>query len=79
MTTLDQRLSAQRISPDRARGTLAGIAQNAYLRLFLILVVVAAGAAALTVGIGLVLDIVVPLIFGSELHALAALFPGLGR
>jgi hypothetical protein len=70
---------AGRIGSARVRGTLAGIARNAYLRLFLILVVVAAGAAALTVGIGIVLDIVVPLIFGSELHALAALFPGLGR
>lgn len=59
----------------RAGGTLVGAGDNAYLRLFAVLVILAAGAALLTVGIGLVLDLVVPLIFGNELHALAALLP----
>ena len=39
------------------------------------LVVIAAGAALLTVGIGLALDVIIPMVFGNELHALAALLP----
>lgn len=59
----------------RAQGVLVSMAHNAYLRLLSLLVVLAAGAALLALGIGLVLDIVVPLIFGDELQALAALLP----
>ncbi|WP_223358797.1 hypothetical protein [Leifsonia sp. ZF2019] len=83
MTTLDHRITAtapvtQVGAPvRRARGVLTAIAENAYLRLFAVLVVVAAGAALLTVGIWLAIDLVVPLIFGNELNALAALFPGI--
>jgi len=57
---------------------LAAVAENAYLRLFAVLVVVAAGAALLAVGIAVVIDLVVPLFFGEQLAALAALFPRIG-
>jgi hypothetical protein len=59
----------------RARGALAGVADNAYLRLFAVLVILAAGAASLALVIGLVLDMLVPLVFGNELRALAVLLP----
>ena len=59
----------------RARGALATVAENAYLRLFATVVVLAAGAAVLAIMIGFTFDIVVPLIFGDELRALAALLP----
>ncbi|WP_290471244.1 MULTISPECIES: hypothetical protein [unclassified Leifsonia] len=84
MTTLDHRLTATspvpRVSSPgrRARGVLAAVAENAYLRLFAVLVVVAAGAALLAVGIAVVIDLVVPLFFGEQLAALAALFPRIG-
>ena len=42
------------------------------------LVVVAAGLALLTVGIGLVLNLTVPLVFDDELRALKALVPQVG-
>lgn len=71
MTTLDHR--HPRSEPLRARGVLAATAENAYLRLFSMLVVLAAGAALLVLGIGMVLDVVVPLVLGDELRALAAL------
>ncbi|WP_295120034.1 hypothetical protein [uncultured Leifsonia sp.] len=72
MTTLQYRRYGELT---RARGALATVAHNAYLRLFATLVVIAAGAAVLAVVIGFVLDLVVPLIFGDELRALAALLP----
>ncbi|WP_025159207.1 hypothetical protein [Leifsonia aquatica] len=84
MTTLDHRLTATapvtRVSGPgrRARGVLATVAENAYLRLFSVLVVIAAGAALLAVGIAVTIDLVVPLVFGDELSALAALFPRIG-
>jgi hypothetical protein len=84
MTTLDHRLTATApvtqvgVPGRRARGVLAAVAENAYLRLFAVLVVIAAGAALLTVGIVLVIDLVIPVIFGDELTALAALFPRIG-
>lgn len=84
MTTLDHRLTTTspvpRVSSPgrRARGVLAAVAENAYLRLFAVLVVVAAGAALLAVGIAVVIDLVVPLFFGEQLAALAALFPRIG-
>jgi hypothetical protein len=59
----------------RARGTLAGVADNAYLRLLSTLVILAAGAASLVLVIGFALDVVVPLVFGNELRALAVLLP----
>ncbi|MGH1524753.1 hypothetical protein ACRAWC_12220 [Leifsonia sp. L25] len=59
----------------RARGTLAGVADNAYLRLLSALVILAAGAASLVLVIGFALDVVVPLVFGNELRALAVLLP----
>lgn len=72
MTTLEHRHPGD---PARAQGAFAAVAENAYLRLFTTLVVLAAGAAVLAVLIGFLLDIVVPLIFGDELRALAALLP----
>lgn len=80
MTTLDHRLPVTapvpRIGEDgRARGALAAVAENAYLRLLVAVLVIAAGAAALVVGIIGLLDLVVPLVFGDELRALATLFP----
>ncbi|MBW8872658.1 MAG: hypothetical protein JF618_11040 [Leifsonia sp.] len=62
----------------RARGLLAAVTGNAYLQLLVTLVLLAAGAVLLTLGIGLALDAVVPLIFHDELHALTALLPQLG-
>jgi len=59
----------------RAQGALTTVAENVYVRLFATLVVLAAGAAVLAIMIGFVLDLVVPLIFGDELRALAALLP----
>ncbi|MFJ3394433.1 hypothetical protein [Leifsonia aquatica] len=73
MTTLDHRLTVR-----RARGVLAAVAENAYLRLIAVLVVIAAGAALLAVGIAVVIDLIVPLFFGEQLAALAALFPRIG-
>ncbi|WP_223693111.1 hypothetical protein [Leifsonia poae] len=77
MTTLNHHLPLTGAVPQvtRARGAFAVIAENAYLRLFTALVIVAAGAVALTLGIALLLDVVVPLFFSNEIHALAALFP----
>ncbi len=77
MTTFDHHLpvTGSVAQVTRARGALATIAENAYLRLFAVLVVIAAGAVALAFGIALVLDVVVPVLFSNELHALAALFP----
>jgi len=73
MTTLEHRHHGELA---RARGgALASVAENAYLRLFATLVVLAAGAAVLAIMIGFMFDIVVPLIFGDELRALAALLP----
>lgn len=74
MTTLEHRHHHQG-GLVRARGTLAGVADNAYLRLLSMLVILAAGAASLVLVIGFVLDVVVPLVFGNELRALAVLFP----
>jgi hypothetical protein len=77
MTTFNHHLPLTGPVPQvsRAQGALARIADNAYLRLLVVVVVIAAGAAALIIGIGFLLDIVVPVIFADELHALAALFP----
>lgn len=73
MTTLEHRHHQGGLV--RARGTLAGVADNAYLRLLSALVILAAGAASLVLVIGFALDIVVPLVFGNELRALAVLLP----
>lgn len=62
----------------RARGLLAAVTGNAYLRLLVTLVLLAAGAALLLLGIGLLLDVSVPWIFVNELHALKTLLPQLG-
>ncbi|GAB3583175.1 hypothetical protein GCM10027406_27230 [Leifsonia lichenia] len=80
MTTLNHQLPFTGAVPQvkRARGVLASIAENAYLRLLSVLVVIAAGAVALAFGIAFVLDLVVPVFFGGELHALGALFPQVG-
>ncbi|WP_454109925.1 hypothetical protein [Leifsonia shinshuensis] len=51
------------------------MADNAYLRLLSLLVILAAGAALLVLAIGFALDVVVPLVFGNELRALAVLLP----
>ena len=77
MTTFNSHLPLTGSVPQvrRAQGALARIADNAYLRLFAVVVAIAAGAAALIIGIGFLLDIVVPVIFADELRALAALFP----
>ena len=72
MTTLEHRHHGELA---RARGALASVAENAYLRLFATLGVLAAGAAVLAIAIAFTFDIVVPLIFGDELRALAALLP----
>ena len=84
MTTLDHRVGTAAVpvvdvrGARRARGLLAGVAANAYLRLFAALVVVSAAAALLALGVGLVLDLAVPLLFGGELRALSGIFPQLG-
>lgn len=78
MTTLDHtlpRTGVQRTA--RARGALAVLTENAYLRLFTVLIVIAAGAALFAVGITFLLDAVLPLIFNDELRALASIFPQL--
>jgi hypothetical protein len=77
MTTLNHHLPLTGPVPQvrRARGALATVAENAYLRLFAALVAIAAGATVLVFAIALLLDVVVPLVFVNELHALAALFP----
>lgn len=72
MTTLEHRHPGDL---SRAQGALTTVAENVYIRLFATLVVLAAGAAVFVVMIGFVLDMVVPLIFGDELRALAAIFP----
>lgn len=72
MTTLEHRHQGELT---RVRGALASAAENTYLRLFATVVVLAASAAVLAIMIGFMLDIVVPLIFGDELRALAALLP----
>lgn len=80
MTTLNHRLPYTGAVPQdgRARGMLASIAENAYLRLFSALVVIAAGSVALAFGITVLLDIVVPVFFGGELRLLGSLFPQVG-
>jgi hypothetical protein len=83
MTTLDHRFGTAAVpvvsvsDGRRARGLLAAVTGNAYVRLFAALVVVAAGASGLVVAMGIVLDLVVPVIFGGELRALSSLFPQL--
>ncbi|MGO4534957.1 hypothetical protein [Leifsonia sp. 2MCAF36] len=62
----------------RARGLLAAVTGNPYLQLAVTLVLVAAGLALLTLGIGLVLNLTVPLVFDNELRALKDLLPQLG-
>ncbi|MDR6972378.1 hypothetical protein [Leifsonia shinshuensis] len=62
----------------RARGLLAAVTGNAYLQLAITLLLIAAGMALLLVGIGFVLDIAVPWVFGDELRALKVLLPQLG-
>ena len=62
----------------RARGLLAAVAGNAYLRLGVTLLLIATGLALLTIGIGIVLNVTVPLVFSDELRALKALLPQLG-
>lgn len=80
MTTLNHQLPFTGAVPQvkRARGVLATVAGNAYLRLLSVLVVIAVGAVALAFGIAFVLDLVVPVFFGGELHALASMFPQVG-
>lgn len=73
MTTLEHRLPLR--GRTRTLGVSGSSAGAASLRLFAALIVIAAGAALLTVGIGLALDAVVPVVFGDELRALAVLFP----
>ncbi|MFF1876644.1 hypothetical protein [Leifsonia sp. NPDC058230] len=77
MTTLSHHLPATGSVPtvERAQGALTTVAANAYLRLFAVVMVIAAGAAALILAIALLLDLVVPIVFANEIHALAALFP----
>lgn len=70
MTTLEHRRPGDL---SRARGALATVAEDACLRLLATVVVFAAGAAVLAILIGVLLDLVVPLIFGDELRALAVL------
>lgn len=77
MTTIEHRLP--RTGAPRlpwTRRVLAALTANPYLRLLATLIVIAASAMLLAVGIVLVLDVVVPLVFGDELRALAALLPG---
>lgn len=62
----------------RARGLLAAVTGNAYLRLLVALVLVAAGAAVLLLGIGLLLNVTVPWIFADELRAVKTLLPQVG-
>jgi hypothetical protein len=62
----------------RAQGVLAAVIGNAYLQLASALLVVAAGLALLTLAIGLVLNLAVPVVFDAELRALKALLPQLG-
>lgn len=80
MTALEHQLPLERTVRQLAREqrTLASVGQNTFLRLFAVLVVVATGAAASAFAIGLVLDLVIPVIFVDELRALAALFPQVG-
>ncbi|HEV7183500.1 MAG: hypothetical protein ACHP7F_07195 [Actinomycetales bacterium] len=77
MTTLNHHLPVTGAVPkvERAQGALSTIAGNAYLRLFSVVMVIAAGAAVLTLAIGFLLDLVLPVVLANELHALAALFP----
>ena len=81
MTTLNHHLPVTGAVPkaERAQGALSAIAGNAYLRLFSVVMVIAAGAAALTLAIGFLLDLVVPVVLADEIHALAALFPQTAR
>jgi hypothetical protein len=62
----------------RARGLLAAVTGNAYLQLAVALVLVAAGFAVLALGVGLVLNVTVPLVFDDELCTLKALVPQVG-
>jgi len=62
----------------RARGLLAAVAGNAYLRLAVTLLLIATGLALLTIGIGIVLNVTVPLVFDDEIRALKALLPQIG-
>ncbi|WP_431278886.1 hypothetical protein [Leifsonia poae] len=77
MTTLNHHLPYTGSVPkvDRAQGALSTFAANAYLRLFVVVMAIAAGAAVLLMAIVLLLDLVVPILFANEIHALAALFP----
>jgi hypothetical protein len=80
MTTLNHHLPLTGSVPavERAQGALTTVAANAYLRLFAVVMVIAAGAAALILAITFLLDLVVPILFADEIHALAALFPQIG-
>jgi hypothetical protein len=80
MTTLNHHLPLTGTVPtvERAQGALTTVAANAYLRLFAVVMVIAAGAAALILAIVFLLDLVVPILFADEIHALAALFPQIG-
>ena len=80
MTTLNHHLPLTGTVPtvERAQGALTTVAANAYLRLFAVVMVIAAGAAALILAIVFLLDLVVPILFTDEIHALAALFPQIG-
>jgi len=57
---------------------LAAVTGNAYLQLAVTLVLVGAGFAVLALGIGLLLNVTVPLVFDDELRALKALVPQVG-
>jgi len=85
MTTLGHglRTAPTLVSPSaparrRARGLLAAVAGNAYLRLAATLLLVATGLALLMIGIGIVLNLAVPLVFADELRAIKALVPQIG-
>ena len=77
MTTLNHNLPFTETVPtvERAQGPLSTIAGNAYLRLLSVVMVIAAGVAVLTLAIGVLLDLVLPVVLANEIHALAALFP----
>jgi len=62
----------------RARGLLAAAAGNAYVRFSAALLLVAVGLTVLAFGIGIVLNVTVPLVFADELRALKALLPQIG-
>jgi hypothetical protein len=62
----------------RARGLLAAVTGNPYLQLLVAIVLIAVGAVLLMLGIAALLDVVVPWVFGDELHALKVLLPQLG-